>query len=69
MALTRKIKRMTAKELMEAELCAAQIAEWSDNCNKRCPLSNMFELFMGIVQENKLLKSELKNKFEYLNDK
>jgi hypothetical protein len=61
----RKTKRMTAKELMEAELCAAQIAEWSDKCDRRCPLSNMFELFVGIVQENKSLKSQIKDKFEY----
>jgi hypothetical protein len=67
MALTKKTKRMTTAELMEAELCAAQIAEWSDKCDKRCPLSNIFELFMGIIQENRLLKKEIKENHEYPN--
>jgi hypothetical protein len=65
MAFDRNTKTMTTKELMEAELCAAQIAEWSHKCDRRCPIANMFGLFIGIIQENKSLKSQIKEKFEY----
>ena len=64
-ALSKITKRMTPGELMEAELCAAQIAEWSGDCSKRCPLFDFFKFFVGIVQENKLLRAEIKENHEY----
>ena len=58
---------MAPEEELEAELCAAQIAEWTDGCNKRCPISGMFQLFIAVVEENKILKQEIKRMDEFQN--